>query len=66
MRRMFYFKCNECSVTEERMIKDDNNPNCLMCGGDTERLIGAPKFCGNTTGRSPALATKGMCKPFGS
>jgi len=66
MRRYFYFKCKECEVTEERMINDDNNPSCLVCDGETDRLIGAPKYPGNSTGRSPALATKGMDKPFGS
>jgi hypothetical protein len=66
MRRYFWFQCNHCDITEERMIKDDNNPACLVCSGDTRRLIGAPKYGGNSVGRSPALtATKGMNKPFG-
>lgn len=65
MRKMFYFKCGECGLTEEHMVSGDKHPKCSECNGFTERLIGAPKFCGNTTGRSPAITTKAMTKPFG-
>jgi hypothetical protein len=48
------------------MIKEDTNPDCIVCGLETERLIGAPKYSGNSVGRSPALTTKELKKPFGS
>ncbi len=65
-RRVFWFQCTECKDTTEKVIHEDVNPDCGECGGDTNRLIGSPKFCSNTTGRSPALTTKAMNKPFGS
>lgn len=63
----FYFKCDSCNATEEIQLKSykDDDPECPHCGGSTIRCIGAPKYCGNSTGKSPALTTKGMDKPFG-
>ena len=54
MRKFRNFKCKECDKVQERLVDDDVKDLKCDCGGDSELSISAPKYFGNSTGRSPS------------
>ena len=55
MRKFRTFKCIECNHVDDRLVQDDvNTIDCRECAGVTELQISAPRYFGNSTGRSPS------------
>lgn len=50
MRKLRDFKCEDCGMVKERLVKDDiDKVNCPWCGGvdSAKRQLSAPAGSGN-------------------
>tara|TARA_R110000751_G_scaffold229228_2_gene330754 strand:+ start:300 stop:485 length:186 start_codon:yes stop_codon:yes gene_type:complete len=56
MKKYRNFKCSECELIEEKRVDDSVLIGECECGGLTKRIVSAPGYFGNTTGRSPVAA----------
>lgn len=55
MKIMATFKCSKCKSSEELRVDSDTEViDCNECGGESVRQLSAPKYFGNSTGRSPS------------
>lgn len=53
MKKLRNFECDQCGVFE-RFAKDNDNHVKCECGLLAFRMLSAPKYFSNTTGKSPA------------
>tara|TARA_R110002096_G_scaffold412950_1_gene613572 strand:+ start:390 stop:566 length:177 start_codon:yes stop_codon:yes gene_type:complete len=58
MRKLRTFKCGECDHIKDRFIEDGIlEVDCEKCGSKAELQLSAPKYFGNSTGRSPSAVS---------
>ena len=57
MRIVATFKCEKCDKYHEQMTDSETESIKCDCGGDCQRMLSAPKYFGNSTGRSPSAVT---------
>ena len=57
MKIMATFKCTKCD--EIKTIRIDNTVESIVCkcGSDSIRQLSAPKYFGNSVGRSPSAVS---------
>jgi len=53
MKKYRFFKC-QCGNVDEKYIDDNVSVINCKCGGVMKRQISAPRYFGNSTGKSPA------------
>ena len=53
MRKLRLFKCDNCDIIE-RMVVDSVTVIKCECGNEAKRTLSAPRYFGNSTGKSPA------------
>jgi hypothetical protein len=60
MKKLRNFRCSTCDKTFERMVEDAVNVVMCPCDDKSEatKCISAPGYFSNSTGRSPAAATR--------
>jgi hypothetical protein len=58
MKKYRNFKCSVCEQVEEKRVDDSVLISECECGEESRRIVSAPGYFGNSTGRSPAAATK--------
>ena len=54
MKKIRTFSCSECKTTFDRMVKDSELIIYCECKGLANRRLSAPKYFGNTVGKSPS------------
>ena len=54
MKKLRYFKCDACSASTERLVKDSELTVKCECRGEAKRMLSAPRCFDNTTGGSPS------------
>lgn len=54
MKKLRQFQCESCGEHKEKFAEDDKRMIYCECGGVSKRMLSAPRFFGNTTGKSPA------------
>lgn len=57
MKKLRRFKCGNisCKTQHERMVEDNIVViSCVKCKSPAARMLAAPRYFGNTTGRSPS------------
>lgn len=55
MRKLRTFKCSDCDHSET--VRADDGVDfikCSECGGESKLTLSAPKYFGNSVGRSPS------------
>ncbi len=58
MKKLRDFKCGECSHVQERLVSDETKfVECSKCESQANVALSAPKYFGNTTGRSPSAVS---------
>lgn len=53
MKKLRQFKCDDCGVVE-RLVIDSVIATKCNCGKKIKRIMSAPRYFGNTVGRSPS------------
>lgn len=53
MKKIRHFRCDNCGIVE-RMVVDSVTVIKCECGCEAKRTISAPRYFGNSTGKSPA------------
>ncbi len=55
MKKLRRFKCGSCQTEHERMVQDNIVViACVKCKSKAARMLAAPRYFGNTVGRSPS------------
>mgnify|MGYP003671176854 CR=1 FL=1 len=54
MIRIQIFKCQKTNEVFDKLMRSDDKTILCNCGAQASRLLSAPKYFGNTTGKSPA------------
>jgi predicted nucleic acid-binding Zn ribbon protein len=54
MKKFRNFKCESSNEIYEQRVNDDKLTITCKCGSKANRTLSAPKYFGNSTGRSPA------------
>ena len=54
MKKIQSFKCEQSKDIYERLMRNNDKTIKCKCGANANRLLSAPKYFGNTVGRSPA------------
>jgi hypothetical protein len=52
MKKLRNFNCKYCGVVEA-LVEDDKRTVKCECGAQALRLVSAPRYTNNTTGKSP-------------
>lgn len=55
MKILLNFKCGSCQRKYEKYIDSDTQTIKCECGSNAARCLSAPKYFGNTVGKSPSL-----------
>lgn len=53
MKKIRRFKCGSCQKEYELLVKDDITFTKCKCGSKAAKMLAAPKYFQNTTGRAP-------------
>jgi len=53
MKKIRQFKCKTCNEYTEHFVKDDAKEIQCDCGGVKIKMLSAPRYFNNTTGKSP-------------
>jgi hypothetical protein len=54
MKKIRQFKCQVCDEYSENYVEDNVKEFMCDCGGVKLRMISAPRYFNNTTGKSPS------------
>lgn len=58
MRVFKNFKCQESGIVFDRLIDSNVTSIKCKCGGNSKRVLSAPKMLGNTTGGNASFKKK--------
>lgn len=57
MKKLRDFKCDKCGHRFESFVEDSQQwLSCIKCGGESYKQLSAPKYFGNTVGKSPSAS----------
>lgn len=56
MKKYRNFQCSQCNKVENKRVEDEVLTTICECGGDTKRLLSAPRCFQNTVGKSPSAS----------
>lgn len=54
MKKLRDFKCADCFRVFEALVEDNTYLAPCDCGKQASRMLSAPRYLGNTTGKSPS------------
>jgi len=54
MKKLRRFKCGHCQREYEQLKHDDVKSVDCLCGKSAARTLSAPRYFGNTVGKSPS------------
>jgi hypothetical protein len=54
MKKLRQFQCESCGEYKERFAEDSKKMIYCECGGVAKRMLCAPRYFGNTLGKSPS------------
>lgn len=54
MNKLRRFKCGSCHREYEHLVEDDIQSVKCECKSRAARMLAAPRYFGNTTGKSPS------------
>lgn len=55
MKKFRWFHCDSCKAKSEHRVEDGVKTVKCKCGEDAVKMLSAPKYFGNTTGKSPSV-----------